>query len=754
MASTGAQAFTSSPRRSVLSWLLQPDFKAFVFAFRTTMSACLALGIALWMELDSPAWSAMTVWSVAQTSRGESLSKARWRIVGTLVGSSAGVGLHAIVPQAPWLFFPMLALWVGMCSGLATFVSNFRAYALVLAGYTCAIVATDAAPDGNHVFMMAMSRGSYIILGVICETLVAFVFSPNQILLAHKLLRSTLQNALIMAGSTLANILRRGTAAENMARQQFSTMLAINDQIEFAEVEMGPHGHEGDHARAALAAISVLLARGFGIASQLHLLARHHADYQTVATEVLNFLDTFPKALPDNALLPDLLSELQHLRDICRQYAAPHRLAPTGLEHHPSLLTEAEVMRMKTEDQTELTMPELDERVLFVSLGELLGDLERAILEYYASTHQIRGDHFHFQRLTHRDSKLAVNNGLRAALAVIMTSLVYEVTAWTEGLHFIGIAALVCGLYATQENPVLGTLNFLKGTVTACIVAWFLVFLFMPMVKVYEPLILILSCAMMIGGLAKAHPATKAWGSAYSLLMPSMLGLQNHHVMNELQFYNGNMATVLAAAVSVIIFRSVLPFSASAERFRLRKGMLRELRRLALPGRVPRISVWVGHGMDRFSCILRHAGSTPTPLIEAFIRGTLATLTLGLNIIRLRTLMDREYLPESARRPIILVLHYIEYPTRRYAQAAQAATMAIRRLREMDTPAHDIITRLEITRAITYLMVIAHILKTNRNFLDPTRPFVVEEAPRITPPKSPGMNAHPQIAPSGPSSAP
>ncbi|TPW34852.1 FUSC family protein [Oecophyllibacter saccharovorans] len=737
MANSGASTSLLPKRRSLLSWLLQPDFKAVVFAFRTTMAACLALGVALWMELDSPAWAAMTVWSVAQLTRGESLSKARWRIVGTLIGSTAGIGLHALVPQAPWLFFPLLAIWVGVCSGLATFVSNFRAYALVLAGYTCAIVATDAAPDGNHVFMIAVSRGSYIILGVICETLVAFVFSPNQILLAHRALKQTLQSALIVATTTLASILRRGTAAENMARQQFGTMLRIADRIEFAEIEMGPHGHEGDHARAALAAISVLLARGFGIASQLHLFARHHSDYQTVADEVLNFLDAFPKVISDESLLPDLLSELQHLRDICRQYAAPHRLSPTHLVSHPSELTSDEVARMKAENTTETTVPELDERVLFVSLGELLGDLERAILEYYASTHLIRGDHFHFQRQTHRDSRLALNNGVRASMAVILTALIYEVTAWTEGFHFIGIASLCVGLYATQENPVLGTLNFLRGVVTGYVVAFFLVFLFMPIVKVYEPLILILSCAMMIGGLAKAHAATAAWGAAYSLLMPSMLGLSNHHVMNEMQFFNGNMATVLAAALAVIIFRTILPFSAASERFRLRKGMLRELRHLAQPGRLPSINAWVAHGMDRFSCILRHAGNTPPQIIEAFIRGTLATLTLGLNIIRLRTLMDREYLPESARRPIALVLHYIEFPTRRYAQAAQAATMAIRRLREMDTPSHDIITRLEITRAITYLMIIAHILRTNRNFLDPTKPFTGEELSTPSPADKP-----------------
>lgn len=49
----------------------------------------------------------------------------------------------------------------------------------------------------------------------------------------------------------------------------FGPILSINDQIEFSEAEMGPHGHEGDHARAALAAVSVLLSRGLGMTVRL-----------------------------------------------------------------------------------------------------------------------------------------------------------------------------------------------------------------------------------------------------------------------------------------------------------------------------------------------------------------------------------------------------------------------------------------------------------------------------------------------------
>lgn len=706
----------------ILPWLFTPPLKNLVFALRTTIAACLALGIALWLELDSPVWSAMTVWSVAQLTRGESLSKARWRIIGTLTGAAASIVFMSLYPQAPWLFIPMVALWIGICSGLATFVSNFRSYALVLSGYTCAIICMDVVPNTGNVFIFAVSRASYIILGVLCEAFVGLLFAFNQERAAHLKIREKLQTALTLVADTLYHILHQDSGVLPKARSLFGTILTINDQIEFAELEMGAHGHEGDHARAALAAVSALLSRGFGMATRLQLLSSQHKDFDTVSSAFLHFLQQFPKRLPRPEETSELLAELQHLRDLCRQYATPHRRKTIPV-------SETESSQEKT---TIITNSALDERILFSSLGDLIGDLEQAISEYHASTHSIRGDHFQFQRHTHRDGKLALNNGFRAALAIIVTALIYEVTAWSNGNTLISITALICGLFATKENPVLGTMKFLKGIIAAWCTAWILCFVFIPMVKTFEPMALVLACAMMAGGLARSNPSTSAAASAFCLLMPLMLGLQNHHVINEIEFYNVNLAVVLSSVTAVVIFRSILPFNSRAEGFRLRKATLKELRNLASLHNKPEISTWVGHSTDRFSRLLRHSAPERTPLVEAAIQGTLATLTLGLNIIRLRTLLDREYLPESARRPIILVLYYVEHSSRRHDRAARLARAAISRLRELDTQDHEAIIRLEITRALTHLVVIEHTLQTNMNFLDASRPFTGEDTHAIT----------------------
>ena len=88
-----------------LAWLVAPSWGDVAFAVRSALAAGLSLVIAMAMELDSPQWAPLTVWVVAQSSRGESLSKARWRIAGTLLGCCVAVGLIAAFPQSPALFF-------------------------------------------------------------------------------------------------------------------------------------------------------------------------------------------------------------------------------------------------------------------------------------------------------------------------------------------------------------------------------------------------------------------------------------------------------------------------------------------------------------------------------------------------------------------------------------------------------------------------------------------------------------------------
>ncbi len=106
-------------------------------------------------------------------------------------------------------------------------------------------------------------------------------------------------------------------------------------------------------------------------------------------------------------------------------------------------------------------------RVLYVSISEMLKEIENA------STHQIPRDRFRFRLPVHRDVREAMNNVMRVFSAIIICSLLYEITAWPSGPLSVSNLALICGLLATQENPVLGTTQFLRGALWSALLQAF-----------------------------------------------------------------------------------------------------------------------------------------------------------------------------------------------------------------------------------------------------------------------------------------
>src|SRR6201999_320862 len=99
-----------------------------------------------------------------------------FRMIGTVTGAIAIVLLTACFPQDRIGYFVLLALWIGICTFVATVLRNFASYAVSLAGYTAAIVGagTLGATGGasSDVFLLAIYRASEICIGIVCAGLV------------------------------------------------------------------------------------------------------------------------------------------------------------------------------------------------------------------------------------------------------------------------------------------------------------------------------------------------------------------------------------------------------------------------------------------------------------------------------------------------------------------------------------------------------------------------------------------------------
>lgn len=558
------------PWREKLRWLLQPSLADLAFAVRSAFAAGLSLLIAMWMELDSPQWAPLSVWVVAQSSRGESLSKARWRIIGTVVGCCVGVALISAFPQETALFFGALALWVGLCCGFATFLESYRAYGLVLTGFTSAIVATGAISEPDHVFDIAIARGSYIILGVVCEAALAILCTPSLREQAKRNLQQRLNGALQSVTAMVTDMLA-GKATPQTQAQVLTTLVAANSRIEFDALELGPHTHAGDHAKAALSHLMVMLARARGIA----VLARQqHAD------------------VPQNHAFPAAL-----------------RSDYTSACHH-----------------------------------------------IQASENPTKNDHFRFKMTSRRHAREALENGIRSAAGITAAWLVWEVTAWPSGAAFISFVALVYGLLATRENPILASSAFFKGAVWCALTAGLYAFMVMPLVTTPEMLLVAVMVPMTIGGLAARHANTAGYAFSFNMFLPVLLGPSNTGRYDEQSFLNGALAFLCAVLFVGWTYRAILPFHIDSHMQRTRAWRMQSLKHLAETNDHTTMQQWLSGSADSLVRILRNAQGVPEPMRLAYMQEQLQTMSVGMGVVVVRDAAQDPVMPLAARRGLRVFL--------------------------------------------------------------------------------------------------
>ncbi len=176
-------------------FLILPGFypDAVGFAVRTTAALMIAYFIAFWAQLDSASTVGVCVAIVAQPQPGMALSKALYRIAGTLLGGVVAVVFTSLFPQDRTMLLAAFTLWLGLCTAAAALLRDFRSYGAVLCGYTIGLISVAGidAPDG--VFIAALDRVAAILLGVMAVALVNGVFARK---VSYEMLVADLQTQL------------------------------------------------------------------------------------------------------------------------------------------------------------------------------------------------------------------------------------------------------------------------------------------------------------------------------------------------------------------------------------------------------------------------------------------------------------------------------------------------------------------------------------------------------------------------------
>ncbi|WP_457302434.1 FUSC family protein, partial [Phyllobacterium sp. P5_D12] len=238
--------------------------QAWSFAGRTWLSLILALFVAFWLELESPASAALTVASLSFPSRGQGLEKAFYRVIATIIGVIASIVITALFSETGWLLLFVLATWVGLCVYMASLFDGFRTYAAVLCIITVCLIAVEQLDTPQNVFILGLQRGAAIVVGILSLSLINAVFSaPNY----YPAIADRLENL----RRDIAELTKRSIAGDSIALETVGALLhritALRPEITTLSTETSVGRNRSAAARTAMVDLIFELAATRTVAS-------------------------------------------------------------------------------------------------------------------------------------------------------------------------------------------------------------------------------------------------------------------------------------------------------------------------------------------------------------------------------------------------------------------------------------------------------------------------------------------------------
>ena len=580
-----------------------------LFGLRLWASACLALYVAFWLELDNAYWAGTTAAIVCQPHLGASLRKGWFRMIGTVVGAVAIVVLTACFPQDRAAFLVSLALWGAGCALVATLLRNFAAYAAALAGYTVAIIASDelGAVGGlnGQAFTLAVTRASEICIGIVCAGVVLAVTDFGG---ARRRL-ATLFAALS------AEITRRFNGNLSPAGLEFPDTQPVRRELIRRVISLDPVIDEaiGEssrlryHSPILQRAVDGLLAASAGWRTvAVHLMRLPYEQAQREADIVLRTLPQELRAAPLQCELTRWIADPTCLRQMCEASVRALVALPAGT---PSLRLLA--------DQAAEALAGMSHALNGLAL--LVDDPARPVPR--------RGG----LRLRVPDWLPALVNAGRAFVAIGAVELFWIVTAWPNGAGAIEFAAIVVILLSPRaDQAYAAAMSFTAGIGLAIVFAAIITFAVLPNTETFAAFSLAIGLVMVPAGALIAQPWQTAMFTALAAFgFLSLVAPANPMSYDTQQFYNSALAIVAGAGAGALSFRLLPPLSPAFRTRRLLALTLRDLRRLAT-GPIPRTSDdWEGRVYGRLSALPDEA----QPLQRSLL---MAALSMGTEIIQLR----------------------------------------------------------------------------------------------------------------------
>lgn len=573
-------------------WLILPGFMpdAMGFAARTTMAVLLAYFVAFAIQLDTASSAGLTVAIVAQPTPGMAMSKALYRILGTVLGGAVAFALVALFPQDRTALLAAFTLWLGACTFVAALLRDFRSYGAVLCGYTVGIIAILGidAPDGA--LLATLNRVAAVLLGIASVAAVNVLFSYA---VAFEALVAALRQRLAVAEAlALSALSGQNLPNEPLPAQVGASILALRTDAGYAATEL-PNGRARNAgAQAAIAGLLGMLFASRAIATGLQLPtddATRRAMEEAAARlraggNAGGLLPAPLDALPTDPLAAALLDRS---RELLRQ----HALARDGL---------------RTLETGDVPAPPVRLPVHYDVVGAGL-------------------------------------SAARTVIAVGLGSVFCVLAGWPGATGLLVQQAAFTALLGMQPNPSAAGVGMGLSLPVPALAAGIIGFVLLPQASGFTMFALATAPFVFAAALAARHPALARLGPGLLLYLLLLLSPANVESFDLATYMNTVLVQVMAVVFMVLAFRLVLPVSRGRRLARVADAIGRQVRR-ALAGqpdshglvatrclsmdRLAQAQVWLGQATPARLAVLERL-SAFTELESTLRRARAGLRTLG-----------------------------------------------------------------------------------------------------------------------------
>lgn len=654
-----------SPADRALSLIerIVPAPSAWAFALRIWLAMVLALYAAFWLQLSGASSAAVCVAILAQPKRGQALSKALYRFLGTLAGGAISILLIGAFGQDRVLLLVSVATWLGLCVFVAHFLQDTRAYGAMLAGYTVAIVAVAHIDTPQAVFEAAIDRVAAITIGIVAITFINDALaSPS----TWRTLRKPLSEAFSATRGFARETLSQADPGSERAAALIRRIAVMRADASAIGGELDDGARRAAGARSAIAALYAMAAASRAFTAAGRMLGR---DSEAVA----------------------------EARRICLGLTEAGSDADAASDRLGALVDEA--IQGGTRDPLEILA--LQRGLDFARAVSFAEDGLNALSTGCRSRRDVALP-------THRDLPVALRGAARVGIAFAATALLLIAAGWPATSFALVQVAATCSLSAIAPDSKAFARGVLIGMPLAALCAGIVLFGILGGEQGFPLLAIAIAPVVFVACFLSLNPPTFGIGFILLVFFMVLLSPSNPQTYDAQTFLTNAFLVTMAACILFVAVRIVLPIS-RAQRRVFALDSARDSVLDALAGDGGDATTRTSLNSDRL--LQFSQWSSGSGAVRA------ASLDRAFDLARLESAAARAHV-QLCRLPDDPALNDAMRQAREGLEAADAATLArsvrafLRHGRSMNAP-----TRLHIARLVSDLVTAGGVMESQHRLL-------------------------------------